>query len=197
MQQSRRQILKFIAAAPLALTFGLTCEALMRFAKPTMRPFGLFDPADLPTSSAPEDVFQLSDFPEPWTCLSFLFHMKITEFNPEQQEIRKVPAFAIRLQGHEIVAYSRICPVRGCGFLNYVVKPSNYHCGCVPASEHCCCASDVANPVLICPCDGSTFDLAHDGRVIRGPATRPPRKFELDRKGNTIAVVSLEVGGIQ
>jgi Rieske Fe-S protein len=196
MYQSRRQILKFIAAAPLTLTFGLGCEALMRFMKPTMRPFGIFDPSDQPTCD-PKDVFQLSDFPEPWTCLAFLSHMKITEFNPEKQEIRKIPAFAIRLQGHEIVAYSRICPANGCGYLNYVKNPRDYHCGCVPKSKHCCCSADMDNPVLICPCDGSTFDLAHDARVIRGPARRPPRKFELDRDGTRIAVVSLEVGGIQ
>ena len=190
MHQSRRQILRLMATAPLIITFGFAGEALMRFAKPTMKPFGLFDPADLPNTGLPA-VFQLSDFSEPWTCLPFLFAAKITEFNAEQQVIHKIPSFAIRLQNHEIVAYSRICPANGC-IMNYVADPAGYKCGCAPKSQHCCCAVDVPNPALICPCDGSAFDLANDARVIQGPARRPPRKFELDRQLNTIAVVSLE-----
>jgi Rieske Fe-S protein len=193
MDQSRRQILKFIAAAPLALTFGFAGEALMRFAKPSMKPFGLFDPADLPTCTS-QPVFQLSDFPQPWTCIPFLYHMKIMEFNPEKQEIRKIPGFLIRLQGHEIVAYSRICPARGC-IMNYIADPPRYHCHCVPASKPCCCAADLANPALICPCDGSAFDLAREC-VFRGPARRPPRKFQLDMQGGKISVVGLEAGAI-
>jgi len=193
MDKSRRQILKFIAAAPLTLTFGFAGEALLRFAKPSMKPYGLFDPADMPTGTGRE-VFQLSDFPQPWTCIPFMFRMKITEFNPEQQVFREIPAFAIRLQGDEIVAYSRICPKRGC-ILNYRLNPHN--CGCHPALTRCCaCAVDLDTPVLQCPCDLSVFDLAHDGRVIQGPAPRPPRKFQLDRQGDRIAVVSLELGSI-
>lgn len=193
MDHSRRQILKFIAAAPLALTFGFASEALLRFAKPTMKPFGLFDPPDMPKGTGRE-VFQVSDFPEPWTCIPFLFHMKVIEFNPEQQEIRKIPAFMIRLQGDEIVAYSRLCPQRGC-ILNYRANPLN--CGCHPELKRCCsCAIEATNPVLTCPYHLSVFDLANDARVVEGPAPRPPRRFQLDRQGNSISVVSLEYGNI-
>ena len=194
MNQSRRQILKLIAAAPLAIPLGFASDALMRFAKPTMSPLGFFDPADLPTSAI-RVAFHVSDFPEPWTCIPFLFQMKIAEFNPEQQEIRNVPAFAIRLQEHEIVAYSRKCP-RGNGcILQYRANPHN--CGCHPELKRCCsCAIDAANPVLVCPRDLSVFDLAHHAKVIQGPAPRPPRSFQLDRQGDTILVVGLEFGGI-
>ncbi len=135
MDQSRRQILKFIAAAPLTLTFGFASEALLRFAKPSMKPFGLFDPADQP-NCIDQAVFEQRDFPAPWTCIPFFIRMKITEFNPEQQEIHKMQGFIIRLQGHEIVAYSRRCPTgRGC-MLSYMANPHN--CGCHPKLERCC-----------------------------------------------------------
>jgi Rieske Fe-S protein len=162
MDQSRRNILKFVAAAPLALTFGFAGEALMRFAKPSMKPLGLFDSSDQP-GCAIQPVFVQRDFPEPWTCIPFLFPLKITEFNPEQQEICKIPGFIIRLPCGEFVAYSRICPARGC-VINYVREHLN-ECRCHPCSgieQKCCCITGLTNPALICPCDGSTFDLARD-----------------------------------
>ncbi len=194
MDQSRRKILKFIASAPLTLTFGFAGEALMRFAKPSMKPFGLFDPSDQPTCPD-QPVFGLSDLPEPWTCIPFLFRMKITEFNPEQQEIRKIPGFLIRLPGHEIVAYSRVCPAGGC-ILNYVTDSRNHHCHCAGCGQRCSCFDHFENPALICPSDGSAFDVARDARVVCGPARRPPRKFQLDIQGDRIAVVHLEAGSI-
>ncbi len=195
MDQTRRQFLKIMAAAPLILPFGLTASPIMRYLKPTMKPLGFFDPSDQPCS-AEQILFMLSDFPEPWTCLPFMFNWKYTEFNPEQQVIREIPAFIIRLQGNEIVAYSRICPANGC-ILNYAPDPSKFHCGCVPKSQPCCCAADLDTPALICPCDGSAFDLANDGNPVQGPARRPPRKFDLDRQRDRIAIVNLEVGSIR
>jgi hypothetical protein len=50
-----------MATAPLMITLGFAGEALMRFAKPTMKPFGLFDPADLPNTGLPA-VFSLATF---------------------------------------------------------------------------------------------------------------------------------------
>ncbi len=195
MSQSRRQFLKIMAAAPLIVPFGLTASPLMRYLKPTMSPLGFFDPSDQPTS-AKEISFQLSDFPEAWTCIPFTYPLKITEFNPEQQEIREIPAFIVRLEGNQIAAYSRICTRHGC-ILNYVPNPSKFNCGCAPIAKDCCCSYQLNNPAMICPVDLSTFDLARDGRVVRGPAPRPPRKFELGKHGNKITVVSLEGGVIR
>lgn len=189
MNQSRRQILKRLAAAPLILPLGLTASPIMRYLRPTMKPLGLFDPADLPGYPAEELTFHASDFPEPWTCIPFMFPLKFVEFNPEQQEVREVPAFIIRTEKNEIVAYSRCCPWFGC-ILNYRRDPGN--CGCNKQVPCCSCSVKASNPVLICPCDWSTFDLGDDGRVIRGPACRPPRRFELDRQDDRIAIVRLD-----
>lgn len=196
MDQSRRQFLKVMAAAPLIIPFGLAASPLMRYLKPTMSPLGFFDAADQPGSS--EDVyFKLNDLPTEWTCLPFMFHMKVTEFNPEQQEIREIPGFIVRLSKDKIVAYSRICPkVHGyrC-ILNWVQNP-NRNCGCAPTAERCCCFVNVSNPVLMCSCTNTAFDLANEGRVIHGSAPRPPRKFDLERRGDKIAVVRLEPGAV-
>jgi Rieske Fe-S protein len=116
-------------------------------------------------------------------------------FGPQQEEIRKVPAFAIRLAGGDVVAYSRICPRRGC-IINYVAAPASYNCGCVPKAKKCCCAVDYATPLLICPCDGSAFDVADRGRVVNGPAPRPPRRFNVTQTETLITITGLEQGGI-
>jgi Rieske Fe-S protein len=194
MSQSRRQFLKIMAAAPLILPFGLTASPLMRYLKPTMKPGGFFDPADLPGSA---DVIQFTrnDFPKPWTCLPFMYPLKIAEFNPEGEEIREIPVFIIRLEGNEFVAYSRICPKAHpykC-VLNYLPEPEYCHCGCFSKSKKC--SSDVPNPVLFCPCTGITFDIANGARVIGTSGLRPPRKIELTRQNDKIALGCFE-GGI-
>lgn len=193
MSQSRRQFLKVMAAAPLILPLGLTASPLMRYLKPTMSPLGFCDPADQP-SCAEVVSFTLSDFPDPWTCLPFIFPLKLTEFNPEQQEIREIPAFIIRTQRNEFVAFSRICPIHpthGC-FLNWARDPSID--GLAPKVD--ACFSMIKTPVLWCSCTMITFDLANDLRVIRGSAQTRPHKFELERKDNLINVVRPEPGAI-
>lgn len=196
MNQSRRQFLKIMAAAPLILPFGLTASPLMRYLKPTMKPGSFFDPADQPGC---EQVvyFSMDDFPKPWTCLPFMFSMQFTEFNPEQQEIREIPGFIIRTNGNMIVAYSRICPIRH-GYrciLNWVPDP-NRNCGCAATKERCCCFVNASSPVLKCPCTNTAFDPAQDGRVIHGSAPRPPRRFDIERKQNIFAIVRMEPGVI-
>ncbi len=194
MDQSRRKLLKLLAATPLYLTFGLAGTALMRFAKPSMSPLGVFDPADEP-ESAIKIVFQKDDLPEPWTCIPFDYQMKIKIFNPQEEEIRKIPSFLIRLGDGEIVAYSRKCPRgKNCNLV-YLPHPKE-RCGCAPKGQYCCCTFDIDNPVLMCACDGSIFDLARNGKVLLGRAPRPPRRYELKISANTIAIERLEQGSI-
>jgi len=70
MNRSRRQLLKLLVGAPLLLTAGFAGEALMRFAKPSMKAGGIFDPADVPMS-ATNLTFNKDLLPEPWTCIPF------------------------------------------------------------------------------------------------------------------------------
>lgn len=44
-----------------------------------------------------------------------------------------------------------------------------------PVCTHLQCTVNVEGPQLLCPCHGSMYDRA--GRVLRGPAERPLRRF--------------------
>lgn len=194
MDQSRRKFLKVLASSPIFLTFGFASTALMRFAKPTMSPLGIFEPADEP-ESVTKIVFRKDDLPEPWTCIPFTYQMKIKIFNPQEEEIRRIPSFLIRLGDGEIVAYSRRCPRRKGCTVSYLPNPKE-GCGCAPKGQNCCCAFDIDNPVLMCACDGSIFDLAQNGKVLWGRAPRPPHRFDLRIQGDDIAILQIELGSI-
>lgn len=42
----------------------------------------------------------------------------------------------------------------------------------------------------------SVYDIAQAGKVVSGPASRSPRKFELRHTGTKLEVISLEAGSI-
>ncbi len=85
-----------------------------------------------------------------------------------------------------VVAYSRICPHLGCIF-NFVKDPSECAKGYNFKPD---------GPVFACPCHLSVYDIAQGGKVVSGPAPRPPRHFDVKKEGDQYRVVSLEAGGI-
>jgi Rieske Fe-S protein len=182
---NRRIILKTLAAIPLAATFGLVISPLLRFMRPTLKPLDVFGPSDQPGPE--EDVFfNDTDFPKEWTCLPFMFKQKYIEYNPEGKEVREIPGFIVKLPSGDVVAYSRICPHLGCVF-NWVPDPNE-------------CAKGYnfkpQGPVFACPCHLSVYDIAQGGKVVSGPAPRPPRKFDLTKVGDKYKIVGLEAGSI-
>jgi Rieske Fe-S protein len=182
---SRRVLLKTVAAIPLAVTFGLVGSPLLRYLRPTLKPLDIFGPSDQPIAETPVS-FKDSDFPTEWTCLPFMFKQSYVEYNPEGKQTREIPGYIVKLPNNDVVAYSRICPHLGCIF-NFVKDPAE--CGkgynFTPAG-----------PVFACPCHLSVYDLAQDGKVVSGPAPRPPRRFEVKKEGDEYKVLSLEAGGI-
>jgi len=178
-------MLKTAAAIPLAATFGLLVSPMLRFLRPTLKPLDVFGPSDQPQAEKPVQ-FKESEFPDEWTCLPFTFEQRYIEYNPEGKEVRKIPGFIVKIPGGDVVAYSRICPHLGCVF-NFVKDPEecakgyNYH---------------PERPVFACPCHLSVYDIANGGKVVSGPAPRPPRSFSLKKEGDTYTVVSLEPGSI-
>jgi Rieske Fe-S protein len=186
---SRRVVLKSVAAIPLAFTFGLAFSPLFRFLLPTRRPLDLLGPSDQP--AALESVtFKDSDFPADWTCLEFMFQQSYKEYNPESQEVRKIPGFILKLPGGDVVAYSRICPHLGCIF-KFVPNPADVASGYnyKPPAGH-------EHPYFCCPCHFSVYDPLQNGKVVSGPAPRPPRSFTIEKQAGTYKIVSLEAGGI-
>lgn len=182
---SRRFLLKTFAALPLAFTFGLLASPLMRYLRPTIKPLDFINPSDQPAPLT-EVSFNSTDFPEAWTCIPFTFSQSYMEYNPEGLEVRKIPGYAVKLPNGDVVAYSRICPHLGCIF-NFVKDPNE-------------CAKGYNfrpnGPVFACPCHLSVYDIAQNGKVVSGPAPRPPRKFDIKVQGDKIVVTSLEAGGI-
>lgn len=117
-----------------------------------MKPFGVFDSADLPTSAV-KQFCTASDFSEPWTCIPFEFQLCA-----ESQHLQ------LRLRA-QITA------------LLLCIEPQQS-------------STDL-------PCDGSTFDLANDANVVKGPAKRPPRRIELLKQGAVLCRNGIEFGGIE
>ncbi len=190
---TRRAVLKCMAGAPLAITFGMLASPLMRFLKPTMKPGNFFQTADLPTTEqAP--LFNVSDFPDNWPWLPFSFPMKSVVFNPTQYEIKAIPGVVIRLKTSEVVAFSRVCTKQSSHILNYLnVRPSvDPCCGC--ANKNCAgvCIGYSKNPVLICPHGCGVFDVTQNGRMIIGSAPHPARQFTVDRNGDWISISGLK-----
>jgi Rieske Fe-S protein len=181
----RRALLKTVAAIPLALTFGLVASPLLRFLRPTLKPLDLFGSSDQPLAES-SVVFKDSDFPEAWTCLPFSFQQSYLEYNPEGKETRNIPGYIVKLPDGDVVAYSRICPHLGCIF-NFVKDPTE----CAKGYNY-----QPNGPVFACPCHLSVYDIAQGGKVVSGPAPRPPRHFDVKKEGDKYSIVSLEAGGI-
>lgn len=189
---TRRVALKFVAGAPLVFTFSLAASPLARFLKPTMKPGGFFQAADMPAAEHRIE-FNSSDFPSDGSCIPFEFRMRYVVFGPEQEQIRKIPGFAVRLAPDKIAAFSRVCPRRRC-LLNYKKEMC---CGCSASSvDTCNCAMKISRPVLVCPNCHSVFDLANDGQILLGCAPRPPLRFTVLRRGKLITIGELETWSI-
>lgn len=184
--RKRRTMLRVLAGTPLALTITLLASPVIRFLRPTLAPLDILGASDQPDADPPIPTFSEAMFPSPWTCIPFVFNQSYVVYNPEDKEVRTVPGFIVRLPNNDIVAYSRICPHLGCIF-NFVKNPEE----CEKSYNY-----KPNGPVFACPCHLSVYDIAQAGKVVSGPAPRPPRKFELQRKDDQIRVVSLEAGSI-
>lgn len=55
-----------------------------------------------------------------------------------------------------------------------------------PLCTHQGCTVGVEGEVLVCPCHGSTYDRS--GRVLRGPAERPLRRYPTARDGDAVLI---------
>ena len=186
---SRRDVLSMIIGALVATALaGLGGASMaMRFLRPRVRPFDLFAPPD--KAAVPEQrVANLSELQNDFDVKSFIFRKVDVEYTPRGTQITEIPGFAIKLpegsgnpDTQHVEVFSRICPHLGCIF-NFekdpVVVAKNYG-GFTPPG-----------PVFACPCHLSIYDLSHDGKVISGPAPRPPYKFDFKINGQDVIVTA-------
>jgi Rieske Fe-S protein len=172
----RRKILKYLAAG-----FSL--------------PLWLLRKRSVDAAVAPKTEIPLSVVTDPWSFAEFEFTKQIqTNRGPKPSTF---PGYAIRLpqevaeksgtkEGLYVV--SRICPHEGCDIgyhkdRSEIPRP-------LPAE-----VDKFANPMLVCSCHQSMFDPADGGKVIGGPAPRPPWVFEFVVDKGRIVISDLEPGG--
>ncbi|MBI3309459.1 MAG: ubiquinol-cytochrome c reductase iron-sulfur subunit [Candidatus Melainabacteria bacterium] len=182
---TRRNLLKAILSIPILGTLAMAVSPFMRFLKPTIKPFNYMQGPDLPESLEPV-MFDLSLFPNAFDFQSFNFIQANKEFTALGRQINKIPGFVVKLPNGDFAVYSRICPHLGCVF-NFVKDPEEVAKGYNFKPD---------GPVFACPCHLSVFDIQHDGKVVSGPAPRPPRKFYYKVENNKLVISDLESGGV-
>lgn len=122
--------------------------------------------------SAP--VARVADLGEPWSSVEFSF-----------AAVEPVPGILIRLPDGTLYAASRICTHQACTMV--------YNKNAKEVSDSY--DVQVANPALTCPCHLSVFDPAKGGKVVGGPAPRPPQRFRIRVSGGNIFVDGLDAAG--
>jgi Rieske Fe-S protein len=212
---NRRTFLKFLSAIPAVGALGAFLAPVLRYLKPNLEP-GLGVPqgkvppdlveGDLPKGE-PLPIATLEELREPWSSKHFVFTQKYPQYTPELAKAFTVPGVAIKLPwklsfpgykgGKEltdIVIFSRICPHLGCIF-NYVPnwrEVTAGYGGYMPPEDR-------RHGLMACPCHLSIYDPAdreQPGRVLSGPAPRPPRFFTYEIRDGVIVVTGAEPGGI-
>ena len=211
----RRRFLKLAAGLPLAgglIAFG---SPLLRFLKPNIDPFALVTPTTHDAAAGePVIAASLSDLQKPWDFKYFVFTQRYPQYTPDGYKMTAVPGVAIRLpqkirlpwdwvhktaekpqfEESDIVVFSRICPHLGCIY-NYVSdfrEITAGYGGYVPPKER-------QHALMGCPCHLSIYDPGdprQPGKVLSGPAPRPPRTFFYEINEERIVVRRVEPGGI-
>lgn len=220
---NRRAFLKLVTGLPIVAATLAFLSPLLRLLKPNTKPFEvLYSPTrgDVPIGES-SIAATVEEIRNPWDFKYFVFTQKYPEYTPEGLRSANVPAVVIRLpqkiklvdergQGpwawvstigkrpsiteSDILVFSRICPHLGCIY-NYVSNWQEVTAGYggytpPPARRHA---------LMACPCHLSIYDPGDPkmpGRVLSGPAPRPPRTFLYELRGNQIVVTDVEPGGI-
>lgn len=211
----RRRFLKLAVTAPVLAALAALASPLLRLLKPNVEKFKIYAPTLQDTARGEAiAVATLSEVTDPWSFKYFVFTQKYPQYTPEGFKVAIVPGVVIRLPykipldlawargiGKEpkvvesdIIVFSRICPHLGCIF-NYVPNWKEVTAGYggfvpPPPRQHA---------LMACPCHLSIYDPAdkeEPGRVLSGPAPRPPRTFLFAIQGEKIVVTDVEPGGI-
>jgi Rieske Fe-S protein len=211
----RRRFLKLAIAAPILAGAAAVTAPLLRFLKPNIEPLKIYAPTLLDVAKGEtKTVATLSEVAAPWSSKYFVFTQKYPQYTPEGFIAANVPGVVIRLPfklqlpvkwataigktpavtESDIIVFSRICPHLGCIF-NYVPnwrEVTAGYGGYVPPEPR-------QHALMACPCHLSIYDPADrqvPGRVLSGPAPRPPRSFLFEIRGQEIVVTDVEPGGI-
>ena len=194
---------KWLAALPALSLAGAIVPSLIRLFKPDAPPIPLGKRALSVTGESEQVVGNVKDpaLMQDWAITEFVFQQKSVEYSPRGTNVTRVPGYIIRLpesarttdleKKDGIAVYARICPHLGCIFNFETDKKHITSAYSVPEGRL------PNNPVFACPCHFSTYNLAEAGKVIFGPAPRPPRRFFYSiTEAGDVRVTGWEAGGI-
>jgi Rieske Fe-S protein len=154
-------------------------------------PFSFFrKPAQ---ATGAESAVPLSQFNSSWSFVHVEFTKQIKTHRGLQPST--FPGYIIRvpdtvgqqlgLKGN-LYAISRICPHEGCPINLYRQRDE------APFALE---VEQFPNPLLVCTCHQSIFDPAQGGKVLSGPAPRPPWTFDFVIQKGQVIIKDLEPGG--
>ena len=214
----RRTFLRFITTLPVIGAAAAFLSPLLRLLKPNVKPFEVLysptKPSDIPVGES-AIAATLSEVAKPWDFKYFVFTQKYPQYTPEGLLSANVPGVVIRLpqkiklpwswaaeinkpqfvgQENDLIVFSRICPHLGCiyNFVGNWQEVTAGYGGYVPPEAR-------KHALMACPCHLSIYDPAdptQPGKVLSGPAPRPPRTFLYEIRGDEIVVTDVEPGGI-
>jgi len=172
----RRRFLRFVLGAGAILPLSFFRTKVLCAAAPS------------PGTQVP-----LSQISSPWSFAQFEFTKQIRSHRGLQPST--FPGYIIRLPDNAaqrlslkngLYVISRICPHEGCPINFYKQRADVPHP--LPLEEF-------PNPMLVCTCHQSVFDPAQGGKVLNGPAPRPPWIFDFVIQKGRVVIKDLEPGG--
>ena len=213
----RRAFLRFITTVPILGATAAFLSPLLRLLKPNVKPFEiLYSPTarDIPLGEVAVAA-SVSEVAQPWDFRYFVFTQKYPQYTPTGLRQASVPGVVLRLpqkirlpwdwagsigkpqfvgQESDVIIFSRICPHLGCiyNFVSEWKEVQAGYGGYTPPDNR-------KHALMACPCHLSIYDPAdptQPGRVLSGPAPRPPRTFLYEIRGKEIVVTDVEPGGI-
>lgn len=156
-------------------------------------PFSLLANKDIEAAQTSGAQVPLDRLSSPWSFAEIEFTKQIKTHQGLRPSsfpgyiIRLPSATAQRLDMKDgLYAISRICPHEGCP-INFYKRRTD-----VPYPLE---IEKFPNPMLVCTCHQSVFDPAQGGKVLSGPAPRPPWTFDFVIEKGRIIIRDLEPGG--
>lgn len=157
-------------------------------------PLSFFKKGSVHAAAAPSGAqVPLSRLASPWSFGEVEFTKKIKTHRG--LEPSTFPGYIVRLPDpvaqrlslkDGLYAISRICPHEGCPINFYKERAE------VPYPLE---IEKFSNPMLVGTCHQSVFDPAQGGRVLTGPASRPPWTFDYVIQRGRVIIKDLEPGG--